>query len=199
MEIKTITEEMKQALLAPLPDEAISQHPTKTFLSTIKAIYVTERLNDVFGVGAWKIKTDLIEKCEKMVVVKAILEIPEYDIYYESFGGNDNQDLGDAYKGATTDAITKIGSYLGIGIDVFKGKHTHNKPKDYEDNQNNSQNNNFTVQNNNVQVEDIRKAESIEELTEFYNRIQNMKSEKAKAFLTGELTKRKNKLLNKQQ
>ena len=72
------------------------------------------------------------------------------------------------------------------------------KPKDYDENSN-TQNNNFTVQNNNVQVEDIRKAESIEELTEFYNRIQNMKSEKAKAFLTGELTKRKNKLLNKQQ
>ena len=139
------------------------------------------------------------EKCEKMVVVKTTLEIPEYGIYYESFGGNDNQDVGDAYKGATTDAITKIGSYLGIGIDVFKGKHTHNKPKDYEDNSTESKNNNFTVQNNNVQVEDIRKAESIEELTEFYNRIQNMKSEKAKAFLTGELTKRKNKLLNKQQ
>ena len=199
MEIKTITEEMKQALLAPLPDEAISQHPTKTFLSTIKAIYVTERLNDVFGVGVWKIKTDLIDKSDKMVVVKTTLEIPEYGIYYESFGGNDNQDLGDAYKGATTDAITKIGSYLGIGIDVFKGKHTHNKPKNYEDNSTNSQNNNFTVQNNNVQVEDIRKAETIEELTEFYNKIQNMKSEKAKAFLIGELTKRKNKLLNKQQ
>ena len=199
MERKVITEEMKQALLAPLPDEAISQHQTKTFLSTIKAIYVTERLNDVFGVGAWKIKTDLIEKLDKMVVVKTTLEIPEYGIYYESFGGNDNQDLGDAYKGATTDAITKIGSYLGIGIDVFKGKHTHNKPKDYEDNSTDSQNNNFTVQNNNVQVEDIRKAQTIEELTEFYNKIQNMKSEKAKAFLTGELTKRKNKLLNKPQ
>ena len=63
MERKVITEEMKQALLAPLPDEAISQHPTKTFLSTIKAIYVTERLNDVFGVGAWKIKTDLPLQC----------------------------------------------------------------------------------------------------------------------------------------
>ena len=197
MERKVITEEMKQALLAPLPDEAISQHPTKTFLSTIKAIYVTERLNDVFGVGAWKIKTDLIEKSDKMVVVKTTLEIPEYGIYYESFGGNDNQDLGDAYKGATTDAITKIGSYLGIGIDVFKGKHTQdgfkvqnnsNKPKVYEE-----------ETNNNVQVEDIRKAQSIEELTEFYNKIQNMKSEKAKAFLTGELTKRKNKLLNKPQ
>ena len=197
MEIKTITEEMKQALLAPLPDEAISQHPTKTFLSTIKAIYVTERLNDVFGVGAWKIKTDLIEKYDKMVVVKTTLEIPEYGIYYESFGGNDNQDLGDAYKGATTDAITKIGSYLGIGIDVFKGKHTqdgfkvqnnNNKPKEYEE-----------ETNNNVQVEDIRKAQSIEELSKFYEKIQKMKSEKARTFLTGELTKRKNKLLNKPQ
>lgn len=199
MEIKTITEEMKQALLAPLPDEAISQHPTKTFLSTIKAIYVTERLNDVFGVGVWKIKTDLIDKSDKMVVVKTTLEIPEYGIYYESFGGNDNQDLGDAYKGATTDAITKIGSYLGIGIDVFKGKHTHNKPKNYEDNSTDSQNNNFTVQNNNVQVDEIRNAETLDELKDLYLRIQNMKSEKAKAFLTGELTKRKNKLLNKQQ
>lgn len=196
MERKVITEEMKQALLAPLPDEAISQHPTKTFLSTIKAIYVTERLNDVFGVGAWKIKTDLIEKSDKMVVVKTTLEIPEYNIYYESFGGNDNQDLGDAYKGATTDAITKIGSYLGIGIDVFKGKHTqdgfkvqnNNKPKVYEE-----------ETNNNVQVEDIRKAETLDELKEFYKKIQKMKSEKAKAFLTGELTKRKNKLLNKPQ
>lgn len=73
------------------------------------------------------------------------------------------------------------------------------QPKDYEDDSTNSQNNNFSVQNNNVQVEDIRKAESIEELTEFYNKIQAMKSEKAKAFLTGELTKRKNTLLGKQQ
>jgi hypothetical protein len=30
--------------------------------------------------------------------------------------------LGDAFKGATTDGLTKICSYLGIGIDVFRGK-----------------------------------------------------------------------------
>lgn len=124
--MKEITEEMKKALLAPLPSEAISQHPTKAFLSTIKAIYVTERLNDVFGVGLWQIKTDFVEKVDKMVVVKTILTIPEYGVYYEAFGGNDNVDTGDAYKGATTDAITKIGSYLGIAIDVFKGNQTHN-------------------------------------------------------------------------
>ena len=72
------------------------------------------------------------------------------------------------------------------------------KPKNYEDNSNDIQDNNFALQNNNVQVDDIRKAETIEELTEFYNRIQNMKSEKAKTFLTNELTKRKNTLLGKQ-
>lgn len=122
-------------LKKPLPEEAIKPHPTKTYLSSIKAIYVTERFNDVFGIGKWTQKVEHIyhNKENGMVVVKVIFEVPELNIYYESFGGNDNGgsgnrnfDLGDAYKGATTDALTKIGSYLGVGIDVFKGKHTNN-------------------------------------------------------------------------
>lgn len=129
MELKS-QEQLTKELTAPLPPEAIKPHPTKTYLSSIKAIYVTERLSTVFGIGGWKLKTDVVKEGEKgMIVVKSILEVPAYDIYLESFGGNDNGgensknfDLGDAYKGATTDAITKIGSYLGIGIDVFKGK-----------------------------------------------------------------------------
>ena len=40
--------------------------------------------------------------------------------YKETYGGNDNADLGDAYKGAVTDALTKIGSWLGIGAHVWK-------------------------------------------------------------------------------
>lgn len=132
MEIKEITETMRNALKAQLPAEAVKQHPTKTFLSSIKAIYVTERLNDVFGVGSWQIRTEHVTTTDKsMVVVKVTLSIPKYGVYYESYGGNDNGgensknfDLGDAYKGATTDAITKIGSYLEIGIDVFKGLST---------------------------------------------------------------------------
>lgn len=127
--MEKITNEMYLKLKEPLPEKAVTKHPTKTYLSSIKAVYVTERLNDVFGCGAWQIKTDKIESGEKgMVVVKVALSIPEYGVYYESFGGNDNGgegsknfDLGDAFKGATTDAITKIGSYMGIGISVFKG------------------------------------------------------------------------------
>lgn len=121
---KQITQEQKALLAKPLPPEAIGKHPSKTFLSTIKAIYVTERLNEVFGEGAWRTEVSFVDREGKMVVVKVVFTIPDYGIHYECFGGNDNSDLGDAYKGATTDAITKIGSWLGIGADVFKGKAT---------------------------------------------------------------------------
>lgn len=130
--MKEITKEMREKLRKPLPKEAISQHPTKTYLSSIKAIYVEERLNEVFGIGSWQTEVEFIEKTTAqksnknsvypvMVVCKLKFQIPEYGIKHECFGGNDNEDLGDAYKGATTDAITKVGSYLEIGIDVFKG------------------------------------------------------------------------------
>ena len=132
---KVISNEQKAMLDAPLPVEAVTQHPTKTFLSSIKGIYVSERLNQVFGVGAWHTKAECIERASGgMVVVKVTLTIPEYGIEYESFGGNNNGgensknfDLGDAYTGATTDAITKIASWMGIGADVFKGKQTATK------------------------------------------------------------------------
>ena len=117
-----ITEVMRQQLCAPLPPEAVSPHPTKKFLSCIKSIYVTERLNEVFGVGAWRVKTDIVDRNDKMIVCKVTFTVPEYDIEYECFGGNDNPDLGDAYKGATTDALTKIASWLGIGAEVFRGE-----------------------------------------------------------------------------
>ena len=123
MDIKTLTQSQVDLLNKPLPAEAVTPHPTKKFLSSIKSIYITERLNEVFGVGRWRIKSEIIENTDKMIVVKAFFSVPEYGIEYECYGGNDNPDRGDAYKGATTDAITKIGSWLGIGADVFKGKH----------------------------------------------------------------------------
>lgn len=132
--MKIITEEQKALLSKPLPTDAIQDRTGKPGFSSIKAIYVTERLNEVFGIGLWQVKTELIseknftqstksgQKQKTMVVAKTTLTIPEYNIYYECFGGNDNDDYGDAFKGATTDAITKIGSYMGIGAHVWKGE-----------------------------------------------------------------------------
>lgn len=122
MEYKRLTAEQEAMLNEPLPAKALKQHPTKAFLTTINSIYVTERLNKVFGVGAWRVKPEVQEADGKMVVVKTTLTIPEYGIEYECYGGNDNADRGDAYKGAVTDAITKIGSWLGIGADVWKNE-----------------------------------------------------------------------------
>lgn len=130
METKQITESMKQALGRALPSEAIKPHPTKSYLSTINSIYVSERLNEVFGIGEWQTRVDYVgEKSNKtsMVVVKLTLDIPAYGIHYECYGGNDNADYGDAFKGATTDALTKIGSWLGIGAHVWKNDPTGSK------------------------------------------------------------------------
>ncbi len=135
--MKNLTPEQLAKIAEPLPPEAISAHPTKENMSTIKGIFVTERLNEVFGVGAWSVKTDLSspitsatrttkfgkERTEYTAVLKTVFTIPEYEIYYECIASSMNDDPGDAAKGATTDAITKIASWIGIGIDVYKGKH----------------------------------------------------------------------------
>jgi len=125
METKKLTTEQLAALKAPLPKEAIKQHPTKPYLSSIKVIYMVERLNDVFGLGGWFVNNEVVEATEDMVVIKATFTAPEYGILVENFGGNDNSDRGDAYKGACTDALSKICSYLYVGMDVYKG---HEEP-----------------------------------------------------------------------
>lgn len=125
---KTLTQEQTTLLFSPLPAEAVKQHPSKSFLSVISPIYVVERLNQVFGVGKWEYRTEPVSEVEssgntgRMCVVKGIMDIPEYGIHLEQYGGNNNLDTGDAYKGAATDALTKIASYLGIGFDVYKGR-----------------------------------------------------------------------------
>lgn len=132
MEKKQITEGMKQALGRPLPATALKPHPKLAGKSAINAIYVSERLNEVFGIGEWTTAVEFTakntyiqhtkngDKEKNMVVVKLTLEVPAYGIHYECYGGNDNDDYGDAYKGATTDALTKIGSWMGIGAHVWK-------------------------------------------------------------------------------
>ena len=134
-DIQSVPQELVEKLRKPLPNEAVTKHPTKSYLSSIKAIYVVERLNDVFGLGGWKIKNELVELYDfkksvkgaevagTMVVMKATLTVPQYGIEFEAYGGNDNDDRGDAYKGACTDALTKIGSYMFIGMEVYKGIH----------------------------------------------------------------------------
>lgn len=133
MEKKVIDSEVRAKLRKPLPKEAIKKHPTKTYLSTIKASYVVERLNDVFGVGRWRVVHSVEEKTNDYILLRGALVLDDYFCEVsEQFGGHNTTgkgtELADGYKSAVTDLISKLASHLGIGIDVFKGVQTHNKP-----------------------------------------------------------------------
>lgn len=126
-EKKTITPEIYAKLSAPMPSEAITPHPTKTFLSTIKAIYIVERLNQVFGVGKWTLKHKVALATSDYVLIRGRLVLLDYDcVIPPQYGGHSttgkNTEIADGYKSAITDCISKSASYIGIGIDVFKGK-----------------------------------------------------------------------------
>ena len=122
-----ITKEIREQLRKPFPPEAISQHPTKTFLSTLKAIYITERLNDVFGIAKWNLHTEIVKETPDYILLKGKLYIHDYNVNITSqYGGHNttgkNTEIADGYKSAVTDCLSKCASYLEIGIDIFKGK-----------------------------------------------------------------------------
>ena len=126
-ELLKITKEMREALNAPMPAEAIKPHPTKTYLSTIKAIYIVERLNDVFGLGRWDLITEIEDKSENYILMRGKLMFLDYDVALPfQYGGHQTTgkgiELADGYKSAVTDCLSKCASYLEIGLDVFKGK-----------------------------------------------------------------------------
>lgn len=118
-----------QILKRPIDPAAISSAPRG--LSSIKSIYITERLNEAFGLGGWFVHDEVVRIEGQMVVVKATMELTEYPWFHAaSYGGNNNADLGDAYKGAVSDAISKMcAMYLGIAQDVFKGLASLEKPQ----------------------------------------------------------------------
>jgi len=137
-----LTNTVIDQLQAPLPAWAVRPNPMKPKMSVIHPMSIIDRLNDVFGVGQWHFKTTPID-CTKeiqktksgprdvyMSSVHATLEIPEYDIHIEQYGGSTNDDKGDALKGGATDALTKMASYLGIGASIYKGQGNGTEAKD---------------------------------------------------------------------
>jgi hypothetical protein len=131
MEKIKISDDMRKQFRADFPKSAYQGHPTKKFLTTLKAMYVTERLNSVLGVGRWSINVDVIERTDDYVLVQGELICLDYEVIVpKQFGGHKttgvNTETADGFKSALTDCQSKIASYLEIGIDMFKG-HINNK------------------------------------------------------------------------
>ena len=119
---------VEEILNRPLPQAALKSMPHKQGMTAISPIYVTERMNEAFGIGGWQFEPEVINDTDKMVIVRGVLTIPSINGRIVQFGGNDNRDRGDAYKGAATDALTKCCSYLGVGAHVWR----NNQPSELE-------------------------------------------------------------------
>lgn len=125
-EKKPVTQAMRNELRKGFPDAAYSFLAHKPEFTTLKAMYITERLNDVFGLGRWTIEFNIVEKTAENIVLQGEFISYDYDIHVpKQFGGHSlnrkGMELADAYKSAVTDCQSKIVSYLEIGIDMFKG------------------------------------------------------------------------------
>lgn len=132
------------------PQEAMSEDNSRGFaLISIKAMYIIERLNDVFGLcgTGWRYAHTQEQDNGGELGLELVLQYavdgggPAY--YYEegkwvgrgngwsepiyAFGGkkigrNGMSPYTDTRKSAVTDALTKAASVLGVGTTVFKGQ-----------------------------------------------------------------------------
>jgi hypothetical protein len=132
---------MDKALKADFPPEALSQDVSRGFaLTSIKAAYIVERLNDVFGIFGWSYTFAPFEMIGEEICTIVHLQISVGDLTrtISQSGGKKPATKGgcpmtDARKSAITDGLTKCASVLGIGHRIFKGQQDatpSNAPKD---------------------------------------------------------------------
>ena len=110
-------------LLKPFPAEAMRTIAGAAKLTTIKAGYITERINEVWGHGNWTFEILETEKIDDEIICK-VQFCPSIGLPITHYGGSvkiSGKTWGDTYKSAVTDALTKCASYYGIGNEVFKG------------------------------------------------------------------------------
>lgn len=128
--------EQTEVIKKPISNEALTALSFgKKNLTSIKPVYITERLNEVFGVGQWQTQVEIIPvngqtvyidnsgtNTSYTVMVKVIFTVPNHGIHYEQIASSNNSDMGDAAKGASSDALGKICSFMGIAEAVYKGE-----------------------------------------------------------------------------
>lgn len=125
---KKIRNNITAGILKEFSGEALSKDSSRGFdLTSIKAQYIVERLNEVFGVDGWDARYDVVTlDPEKGCIMKCLLSAKVAGmnpIIRMAFGGcGPKKNLGDMSKSAMTDALGKAASHMGIGNEVFKGK-----------------------------------------------------------------------------
>lgn len=122
-----LPQELYDKLTAPLPPAAFDS--MENGFTSIKDIFVYERLNQVFGHGGWKTEHKFLGDIQlglPELVCWCALTVPAFNIRVEGYGGHCDQEkgAGDNYQSALTDAFGKCWKQLGIGAEVWKGEVT---------------------------------------------------------------------------
>ena len=146
-EVKIIIkqEELYEKLKKSFPDKAYNNDGSRGFnLTTIDAYHVIDRLNEVFGLcgkGWWlsDIEWIKIEGDKNIVICSAIFCYLGFGLEGEfhrfpCVGGHQviKNRWDDGYKSAMTNCICKGASFLGVGLNVYKGEFkgkTEQQPK----------------------------------------------------------------------
>lgn len=128
---KKLSTEIRDQLNAEFPTKAYKQHPTKKYLGTLKPQYIIQRLNNVFGIGGWELIHEVVERTVNEVLVKGKIILFDYDIHTSyQYGSHHTEgkgvEIGDGYKSAVTDCLSKCASYLEVGNNLFLGNITFN-------------------------------------------------------------------------
>lgn len=117
-------DEVYTKLKEPFAKEALSVDSSRGFnLTSLKAQYIVERLNEVCGIDGW------VHRCTYSEVPGGILcqgtliiDNGVRGIAREASGFSAiKKNVGDAYKGAQTDSLSKCASKFGLGNEIFKG------------------------------------------------------------------------------
>lgn len=125
-----MSKDIYSKLTKEFPKEAYSiLYRKNAELTSIKAQYIVERLNEVFGLGGWRFDGEWKEVDDGVLffgeLSYVIEEGGENKVFttgtIPGFSGTDVENRGDAYKGARTDALSKAASQIGVGNEVFKG------------------------------------------------------------------------------
>lgn len=110
--------------------DALTTDSSRGFkLTSVKAQYVVERLNEVLGLDGWSMEgsfnlgsSGVLYTGKLKVHVKSTRGDEEVNHEVEAIGFSMNKkNMGDSYKSARTDALSKAASWIGVANEVYKG------------------------------------------------------------------------------
>jgi len=130
-------ETMLPAMIRPMPPQKEllakrfpeAEHKTRkgargkqlTYVETVNYI---DRLNEIFGLHwSWELTEQGADEVGVWSRGRLTIEIDGKTVVKEAYGGNDkNGEIGDALKGASSDALKKACSLLGMGLYMYRDK-----------------------------------------------------------------------------